>query len=61
MEDIKKTDAAAAVPQSEKDTLKAKYGKVFRVSCSVRRTKTATRWSSATTSSGPASPLMTAT
>ena len=36
MEDIKKTDAAAAVPQSEKDTLKAKYGKVFRVSCSVR-------------------------
>ena len=29
MEDIKKTDAAAAVPQSEKDTLKAKY-------CSVR-------------------------
>ena len=36
MEDIKKTDAAAAVPQSEKDTLKAKYGKVFCVSCSVR-------------------------
>ena len=31
MEDIKKTDAAAAVPQSEKDTLKAKYGKVFQM------------------------------
>ena len=60
MEDIKKTDAAAAVPQSEKDTLKAKYGKVLSPALS-GRTRTATRWSSATTSSGPASPLMTAT
>lgn len=36
MEDIKKNDAAATSPQSEKEALKAKYGKVYRVSCSVR-------------------------
>ena len=36
MEDIKKNDAAATSPKSEKEALKAKYGKVYRVSCSVR-------------------------
>ena len=32
MEDIKKNDAAATSPKSEKEALKAKYGKVYRVS-----------------------------
>ena len=54
MEDIKKNDAAAILPQSEKEALKAKYGKVYRVSCSVREDE-------ATISRGPACPLMTAT